>query len=126
MRLLLDTHVFLWFVRGSDALPHKARTRIEQASAVYVSAASIWECAIKVCAGKFDVDIDMLSAAIEQAGFRDLPITRLHARAVADMPLHHRDPFDRLLIAQAQIEPLVLLTADALLARYSSNVELCA
>ena len=126
MRLLLDTHVFLWFVRGSLQLPAKARARIERADAVYVSAASIWECAIKVAAGKFDVDIDMLGDAIPQSGFLDLPVTRMHARAVAGLPMHHRDPFDRLLVAQAQTEPLVLLTADTMLTRYSSGVELCA
>ncbi len=122
MRLLLDTHVFLWAMAGSARLKAPARRLIESASDVYVSAASIWEVAIKSTLGRIDVDIDALVAAIDASGFRPLPITARHAAGVARLALHHNDPFDRLLVAQAIDEPLKLLTADPILKVYSDLV----
>lgn len=122
MRVLLDTHVFLWAVAGHSALKPAARRTIEAADRVYVSAASIWEVAIKARLGKIQADPLALIAAIDESGFAELPVTAAHAAAVADLPPHHQDPFDRLLIAQALAEPLKLLTADALLSRYSALV----
>ncbi len=122
MRLLLDTHVYLWAVAGSTRLNAKARRLIEAAEAVHVSAVSIWEVAIKARLGKIEVDPDELAAAIPDSGFVELPIRAAHASAVARLPLHHADPFDRLLVAQALSEPLRLLTADAALEAYGEIV----
>ena len=124
MRLLLDTHIFLWAVAGSRLLKPAARRAIQAADQVYVSAASIWEVAIKAPLGKIKADPDELVAAIEASGFVELPVRAAHAAGVARLPLHHHDPFDRLLVAQAIAEPLKLLTADATLARYSNIVML--
>jgi PIN domain nuclease of toxin-antitoxin system len=122
VRLLLDTHVFLWAVAGSALLKPAARRVIESADRVYVSAASIWEVAIKARLGKIDADPGALVAAIADSGFVELPVTATHAAGVATLAQHHSDPFDRLLLAQALAEPLRLLTADAALARYSDLV----
>jgi len=122
MRLLLDTHVFLWAVSGSALLKPAARRAIESAEQAYVSAASLWEVAIKARLGKIKADPDELLAAIDASGFVELPVTATHAVAVARLPLHHQDPFDRLLIAQSICEPLRLLTADAVLGQYSDVV----
>lgn len=116
-RLLLDTHLFLWAVGDSAKLPAAARKRIDE-SDVYVSAASIWEVSIKAALGKLSADPAELLAAIEPAGFILLPVTGEHAAAVAKLPALHRDPFDRMLIAQAKTEPLVLLTNDEMVAQY--------
>jgi PIN domain nuclease of toxin-antitoxin system len=124
MRLLLDTHVFLWAVADSPSLTSEARRTIADADEVYVSAASIWEVAIKAGLGKIQVDIGQLAGAIGASGFVELPVTVAHAACVSELPHHHRDPFDRMLIAQAMTEPLVLLTADAMLPQYSGLVRL--
>lgn len=122
MRLLLDTHVFLWAVSGSPLLKSPARRLIATAEEVFVSAASIWEIAIKARLGKIAADARTLAAAIEPSGFRGLPITVTHAAGVGQLQLHHSDPFDRMLIAQALAEPLKLATADQVLAQYSDIV----
>jgi PIN domain nuclease of toxin-antitoxin system len=120
--VLLDTHVYLWAVTGHRALKPAARRLIEAADQAYVSAASIWEVSIKSRLGKIDADVDELCAAIGQSGFIELAVTAAHAAQVARLPSHHTDPFDRILIAQALVEPLRLLTADGSLARYSDLV----
>jgi PIN domain nuclease of toxin-antitoxin system len=122
MRLLLDTHIFLWVVTGNSALKSPARRIIEGAEQVYVSAASIWEIAIKSRLGRIDAELGGLVEAIEASGLVELPVRAMHTAGVAKLPLHHTDPFDRLLIAQAIAEPLRLFTVDALLARYSDLV----
>lgn len=122
MRLLLDTHIFLWAATGSRRLKAPAKRLIESADAVYVSAASIWEVAIKARLGKIEADADDLLEAIESSGFIELPISAAHAAGVAQLEPHHQDPFDRLLVAQARAEPLRLLTADEMLAPYSDLV----
>jgi PIN domain nuclease of toxin-antitoxin system len=124
MRLLLDTHIFLWAVTGSALLKPAMRRFIESADVVHVSAASIWEIAIKARLGKIEADADELVAAIEASGFTELPVKASHAAFVSRLPLHHGDPFDRLLLAQAMMEPLRFLTADALLVQYSELVVL--
>lgn len=126
MRLLLDTHVFLWIVAGSGLLKSKTRKMIETADEVFVSSASIWEIAIKVRIGKLRADPDALVSAISESGFNELPVRSAQAARVASLPLHHTDPFDRLLVAQAILEPLHFLTADASLAKYSELVVPCA
>jgi len=124
MRLLLDTHVFLWAVAGSPLLKPAARRTIESAEQVYVSAVSIWEVATKARLGKIAADADDLVAAIEASGFVELPVRAVHAAGVAGLAPHHNDPFDRLLVAQAIAEPLRLLTADAALRPYGNIVTL--
>ena len=123
MRLLLDTHVFLCVVSDSPRLGQEARRQIAAAEQTFVSAASIWEVAIKARLGKIDADVDAVAAAIERSGFFELPVRAAHAAAVPRLPLHHADPFDRLLVAQALTEPLRLLTADAALRQYGDVVQ---
>ena len=122
MRLLLDTHIFLWALSGSSRLKPAARRLIQDAREVHVSAASLWEIAIKVRLGRLKADPHQLAAAIEPSGFIELPVRASHAAGVAALEAHHNDPFDRLLLAQALAEPLRLLTADPVLARYSDIV----
>ena len=124
MRLLLDTHLFLWSVTDSARLSAEARSSILAADEVYVSAVSIWEVAIKAGLGRIQGDVRQLAEAIGGSGFVELPVTALHAATVAELLPHHRDPFDRLLVAQAMTEPLILLTADAALLEYSDLVRL--
>lgn len=122
MRLLLDTHIFLWAVAGSPRLKPAARRLIEAAEQVYVSAASIWEVAIKAQLGKIEADPQALTDAIAASGFVELGVRATHAAGVARLAPHHSDPFDRLLVAQALAEPLRLLTADAALVQYGDIV----
>lgn len=124
MRLLLDTQVYLWYLADSRKLSRKARSVVAGADEVFVSAASIWEAAIKAGIGKLHAAIDELAAGIESSGFTELRVSALHAARVSVLPHHHRDPFDRLLVAQAIHEPLHLLTADAELPRYSDLIVL--
>ena len=123
MRLLLDTHVFLWCVRDDRQLGKSARATIVGATEIYVSSAGIWKATIKKALGKLDVDLGALVRAIAGSGFFQLPITARHAAAVARLPDVHRDPFDRILIVQAMSEPLRFLTGDSLLQRYSDLVD---
>jgi PIN domain nuclease of toxin-antitoxin system len=124
VRLLLDTQIYLWFLADSRKLSQKAKTEIGAADAVFVSAASIWEAAIKSAIGKLTVATADLVAGIAGSGFTELPVSAMHAARVAALPPHHRDPFDRLLVAQSLFEPLRLLTADPVLLGYSDLVVL--
>jgi len=123
MRLLLDTHIFLWCVKNDRKLSKIAQSKILDASEVYVSSASIWELAIKIKLKRYEADIVQLVKAISASDFLELPVTIHHAAAVYQLKDYHRDPFDRILIAQAICEPLTLLTADAELKKYSDLVE---
>lgn len=120
-RLLLDTHVFLWWRGEPSRLPPDARSVIATAEIVFVSAASAWEAAIKASLGRLE-----LPATIEEgvlaSGFEKLLITFSHAEKAARLPQHHRDPFDRMLIAQAQAEGLVLVTHDRILEDYDVEI----
>jgi PIN domain nuclease of toxin-antitoxin system len=109
--LLLDTHVLLWLLDDNPRLGVDARERITASAAVYVSAASTWELAIKAAIGKLTLPDD-LDGAIDRSALRDLPITRRHTLASDLTALLHKDPFDALLVAQAKVERLTLLTAD--------------
>ena len=124
-RILVDTHLLLWAVSEPKKLPTQARRRIEEAE-VFVSAASIWEVSIKTALGKLAADPTELLAELEPAGFRLLPVTGEHAAAVALLPPVHSDPFDRMLVAQAKTEPLILLTNDSVLGGYGDFVEFVA
>jgi PIN domain nuclease of toxin-antitoxin system len=123
MRLLLDTHVFLWCVKNDRRFSKKAQTKVLNASEVYISSASIWEASIKIKLNKLDADINELIEAITKSGFIELPITAQHAAAVNHLSDILRDPFDRILIAQAISEPLTFLTADTTLKNYSDLIE---
>lgn len=120
MRLLLDTHAFVWLLAGDERLVHTARASIERAASLQLSAASVWEGEIKRAAGRLIAP--PLVEAAERAHIEVLAITAEHATAAGHLPLHHRDPFDRMLVAQARIETLVLVTKDAVLGRYGVPV----
>ena len=122
MRLLLDTHVLLWLMQEDRRLSPEAHALIYNAAEVYVSIASIWEIAIKWRLGKMEEDPEELVATIGKAGLLELPVKALHAVTTSKLPLLHRDPFDRLLVAQAISETMRLLTADPQLAAYSELV----
>jgi PIN domain nuclease of toxin-antitoxin system len=116
--LLLDTHTFLWWRGAPEKLERVARERIAHAELVFVSAASAWEAAIKIGLGRLSLP-EPFEAGVAASGFEPLPITFEHATRAAELPPHHRDPFDRMLIAQAQVERLILVTRDRQLERYS-------
>ncbi|MEO8491584.1 type II toxin-antitoxin system VapC family toxin [Pseudomonas sp.] len=120
MRVLLDTHILLWTLNDDPRLSSKARKLIENAAEVYVSAATFWEMAIKVGVGKLNVDLDEIRDSCLESGFVELPVTTEHAIAVKDLAHHHKDPFDRLIVAAAISEPMKLLTADSKVAHYTS------
>ena len=122
MRVLLDTHLLLWALGSPLKLSADTR-KIVDTSEVYVSAASIWEISIKAALGKLKADAAEVLAAVQPAGLGLLPITGEHAARVARLPTHHKDPFDRILIAQAVTEPMILLTNDKALERYSDLVQ---
>lgn len=122
MRLLLDTHVLLWCLSDPARLSAEVRSAIENRdNEVLVSAATAWELAVKRSLGKVSYP-DQLSEAVAAAGFDTLPITFDVAQTVADLPLHHRDPFDRMLIAQAGHHGLTLVTHDSTLMAYGVPV----
>lgn len=121
MLLLLDTHAIIWWLAGDSALSEAQVGAIrDRRNTRYVSAASIWEISIKLGLGKIEIDADYPSVLRSQ-GFIELPISWRHAQAVTDLPQHHRDPFDRLLVAQAKIEDMTLVTSDPLIVRYDVN-----
>ena len=124
-RLLLDTHVLLWALVSPSNIPAKTRSLIQSTdSEILFSAASIWEIAIKAGLGRLSPAVspmEIADAAIE-TGFSELPVRSIAAAQVALLPMHHRDPFDRVLIAQALTEPARLLTADRALLSYSDLV----
>ena len=117
MRLLLDTHVVLWWSQGGTQIKADARRKIREADEVFVSAASEWEVALKVALGKLSVPGPLLDV-VAASGFSPLPIDFAHAAAVGSLPSVHADPFDRMLVAQAVVEQLHLVTHDRLLAKY--------
>ena len=125
MNLLLDTHVALWAITDSPKLPERARDLIQAPkTTVWVSAASIWEIAIKCGMGRGDMPVSGQDAVryFQESGYRFLPVDLEHALAVESLPAHHQDPFDRILVAQALVEPMRLMTHDPLVARYSDTV----
>lgn len=123
MRFLLDTHIFLWCINDDTKLSKKARLLIQEAEVIYVSSVSVWEMSIKINLGKLTADPNELVAAITKSGFLELPLTALHVAKTHELADIHRDPFDRVLIAQALTEPLKLLTADKILGKYSDVVQ---
>ena len=127
MRLLLDTHVLLWSISEPGKLSNDVRAALQDArNQIHFSAASIWEIAIKQTRGRRDFDFksEEIAAAALASQFIELPVRWEAAAAVARLPMHHRDPFDRILVAQAMAEPLALYTADRRLGLYSDLVHL--
>ena len=122
MRLLLDTHLLLWWLEGSPWLSAEARETIrDPENTVFVSAVSLWEIWLKQSLGKLRLPADFTERLAAES-FESLSLMAAHTRQVALLPWFHRDPFDRMLVAQAQVEKLVLLTADEALAAYGAVV----
>jgi PIN domain nuclease of toxin-antitoxin system len=127
VRVLVDTHLLLWAVASSRRLPAEARSLIlDMANEVFYSAASVWEVAIKSALRRRDFRANpaALVRALARSGFAELPVTAAHAARVATLPAVHRDPFDRLLVAQSLAEPMTLLTNDGVLRGYGPLVQL--
>lgn len=121
MRLLLDTHILLWWVTGDRKLSKSLRQRIISAeNDVSVSAATFWEIAIKTQLGRLDIDLEELREAVHADGFSELPVQIAHTLRLEALPDHHRDPFDRLLIAQSIVEGQRLVTTDEVILAYAS------
>lgn len=125
MKFLLDTQLIYWWLVEPKLLPAQARRLIEESlDTVMVSVVSEWELAIKASNKKIGLDLPVFSKGIDDSGFERLGITPLHTHSLAQLPLFddHKDPFDRLLVAQSLSEPLILLTTDDKLARYGTTV----
>jgi PIN domain nuclease of toxin-antitoxin system len=118
---LLDTHVLLWWLAGSPKLSKSAHAAIEKADLVYVSAATAWEIGIKVALGKLVFE-QSLPQQLVRSHFQELNITIAHAEAAAKLPAHHHDPFDRMLVAQADLESMTLMTSDAQMMAYGISI----
>jgi PIN domain nuclease of toxin-antitoxin system len=124
-RLLLDTHLVLWWLNGDPRLPQPVMERVQAEQAeVFVSQASLWEMAIKASIGRLQVDLPELERQVPLQGFRWLPISNAHLLAVGDLETDgvQRDPFDRLLVCQSRVEPMLLLTVDTQLRSYGATV----
>jgi PIN domain nuclease of toxin-antitoxin system len=122
LKLLLDTHILLWWLMNSAALPEKARSLISDSeNTVFISAVSLWEMWLKVSLNKLQLPADFEERLAGEA-FEALPLTAKQAQRVASLPWLHRDPFDRMLVAQAQAEHLILLTADEMVGGYGEAV----
>jgi PIN domain nuclease of toxin-antitoxin system len=119
--LLLDTHVVLWWLADDPSLSGEIKARLDHEPDIYVSVATIWEVAIKQAIGKLKDPAD-LPERILSSGFRELPITAGHALAAGRLPMIHRDPFDRMLVAQARCEDLTLVTRDSRCQQYDVAV----
>ncbi|MBU0674261.1 MAG: type II toxin-antitoxin system VapC family toxin [Proteobacteria bacterium] len=125
MKLLLDTHLLLWAAGDTDQLSLAARAMIQDpVNELFFSAASLWEIAIKLGLGRadFHVDARVLRRALLDNGYNELPITSEHAVAIDTLPSIHKDPFDRILVAQAMTEGITLITADSIVAEYPGPI----
>lgn len=125
MNLLLDTHILLWAAASPEKLPAEALSLInDDNNSLYFSAASIWEVVIKNSLQRpdFQVDPHLLRRGLVDNGYLELPITSLHTLNVAHLPSLHKDPFDRILVAQAEAEGFLLLTADEVVAKYTGPI----
>ena len=120
--MLLDTHALLWWFSGRGLSATSATAIGSPLNEIVVSAASVWEVAIKVATGRLDAPVDQLVSEVPRLGFAPLPVVLEHCTAAARLPLHHRDPFDRMLVAQAQLERLTIVTRDPAIAGYDVKV----
>lgn len=127
MRILLDTHVLIWLVEGDKNLSTVARSTIEdEDNSLYLSIASLWEITIKLSLGKLDLQLsvdEMVESFLIPGGIEILQIETGHLSILRDLPLHHRDPFDRLIIAQAQAEKMTLISADGVFDLYGVDLQ---
>jgi PIN domain nuclease of toxin-antitoxin system len=124
LRILLDTHLLLWWLMDDPALSAEARALVsERENVVFISAVTMWEIWLKQSLGKLRLPADFEAKMTDEA-FENLPLTYQHTRQLASLPWHHRDPFDRMLVAQARYENLVLLTADQVVSTYGDFVRL--
>lgn len=121
MRLLLDTHVALWAITGDDTLDGEFLDRLRHDPDIFLSPVSLWEITIKQAVGKLAGPPD-LAERVQGMGFRELPVTHVHAITAGRLPPHHRDPFDRMLVAQAAVEGLTLASRDASIALYNVDI----
>ena len=120
-RFLLDTHTFLWWLMNSKQLGSEARSKISNPDfIIFVSAVSIWEISIKKKIGKLEAP-DNITNIVDQKGFEHLPISLFHGESILNLPSIHKDPFDRMLIVQAQLENLIIITNDDLIQKYNVN-----
>jgi PIN domain nuclease of toxin-antitoxin system len=119
--LLLDTHIVLWGITADSSLSDEFLDRLRHDPDIFLSPVTLWEIIIKQAAGKLGGPPD-LAERVRDMGFRELPVTHAHAIAAGRLPVHHRDPFDRMLIAQAIVENLTLVTRDAGIRRYNVDV----
>jgi len=125
LNLLLDTHVALWAITDSPKLPQKARDLIQSPrTTVWISAANVWEIAIKHALGRGDMPVSSEDAVhyFRESGYRFLSVEAEHAVAIETLPAHHQDPFDRILIAQALVEPMRLMTHDPIVSLYNDTI----
>jgi PIN domain nuclease of toxin-antitoxin system len=121
LRLLLDTHTLIWWAEGQPIAPGAAAVLRSPDNTIFVSAVSVWEAEIKIAIGKLKIHFDPSTDPIEK-GFEALPITFGHGAAAGRLPLHHADPFDRMLVAQAQLEGLTIVTRDPVFDIYAVAV----
>ena len=121
MNLLLDSHVFLWWKLSDPRISGKVEDAIRKAPEVYVSVATAWELGLKVNLGKLRL-AEPVEQGVVSAGFRELPVTFRHTSTAVSLPMHHRDPFDRMLIAQALCEKLMIVTHDTAITQYEVPV----
>jgi len=126
MKFLLDTHAFLWWIGNDDRLSSTARDTISDGcNQIFFSAASAWEMAIKTGSGKMSMQTDLavfIKKHLHQNDFSVLPISLIHSLQIAQLAPHHRDPFDRMLVAQAQVEKMTLISKDAAVAKYTVDI----
>lgn len=123
MRLLLDTHILLWWLRDDRKLTRETEGYISSSeNEVFISAVSTWEIAIKQSIGRLTVNLQEFDLAISKSGFNILSITMPHTLAVAALPMHHSDPFDRLLVAQSIVEPMRIVTHDETVGLYGDHI----
>jgi PIN domain nuclease of toxin-antitoxin system len=121
MSLLLDTHIALWAITGDATLGEEFLDRLRRDPDIFLSPVSLWEITIKQATGKLAGPAD-LAERVRDVGFRELPVTYAHAIAASRLPAHHRDPFDRMLVAQAAVEGLTLVSRDESIARYDVDI----
>ncbi|MCD6027097.1 MAG: PilT protein domain protein [Solimicrobium sp.] len=124
MRLLLDTHIILWTLAASPRIATIQSLILSDETEVFVSVVSWWELATKIAIGKLNVDLPTLRQAAKDSGFIELAVRGEHTEILVKLPLLHRDPFDRMLVAQAMAEPMKLITADEVLSKYTDLVSL--
>ena len=121
MSLLLDTHIALWAIVGDATLDQEFLDRLRHDPDIFLSPVSLWEITIKQATGKLTGPAD-LAERVRDIGFRELPVTYAHAIAAGGLPPHHRDPFDRMLVAQAAVEGMTLVSRDESIARYDIDI----